>query len=133
MGKITRKNKRQICKEEFDEVSMQIHRATIHNIANKKHKCEICEKDFKTQNTLRYHFTTIHYNKGIHCNICASRVLNCNPAILANLVLNCNLAIFANLVLNCNPTIFANRVSNCNPTIYKVFQYVSWLKAAFVK
>ena len=71
-----RKNKRQICKEEFDKVSMQIHRATIHNIANKKHKWEICEKDFKTQNTLRYHFTTIHYNKGIHCNICARNFHN---------------------------------------------------------
>ena len=42
------------------------------NASNKQHKCEICEKVFKTQQTFKNHFRIVHDNKEevITCNIC---------------------------------------------------------------
>ena len=33
-------------------------------ISNEQHKCEICQKVFKTQKLQRKHFSTVHDNKG---------------------------------------------------------------------
>ncbi len=50
------------CDEEFNEISLEHHTVTIHQNANKKHKCEICEKVFKTKIILKNHFSTVHDN-----------------------------------------------------------------------
>ena len=45
----------------------------VQNSTMKKHKCEICEKVFKTQNIFENHFSNLHANevtKIINCNIC---------------------------------------------------------------
>ena len=69
MDKIKPTNICQICDQELDQMSMDVHIATFHENVN---KCEICEKVFKTQKTLKNHFTTAHYGKVriIACNIC---------------------------------------------------------------
>ena len=38
----------------------------------KEYKCEICEKDFGTKDTLRKHFDYTHDNdnKAYNCNVC---------------------------------------------------------------
>ena len=60
----------QICNQEFDQISLEVHVATFHQ--NDNNKCEICEKVFKSQNIFKKHFRTVHGNKGkiITCNIC---------------------------------------------------------------
>ena len=69
MDKIKPANKCQFCYQELDQMSMDVHIASFHQNVN---KCEICEKFFKTQTTLKNHFSSVHDNKDriISCNIC---------------------------------------------------------------
>ena len=68
-------NKCHFCHQEFDQNSLEVHIARIHQNVDKLHKCEICEKVFKTQNMLKKHFSTVHDDKGFSqlilkkCNI----------------------------------------------------------------
>ena len=61
-------NKCQIWDQEFAQMSIEVHIDTFH----KQHKCEICERVFKTQNVCKKHFDIMHRNKDkkIMCNIC---------------------------------------------------------------
>ena len=53
-------NKCQICDQEFDQMSIEVHIDIFH----KQHKCEICERIFKTRITYKRHFNIVHENKG---------------------------------------------------------------------
>ena len=63
-------NKCQICDQEFDQMSIEVHIDTFH----KQHKCEICERVVKTQNLQKKHVDIVHDNKAQNsifmCNIC---------------------------------------------------------------
>ena len=58
------------------------------NERTKIHKCEICEQEFKTKNSLRRHFNHLHNQKQEYiCNICHSgftkqRVLDSHMKII---------------------------------------------------
>ena len=67
-------NKCQICDQEFDQMSIEVHIDIFH----KQHKCEICERIFKTRITYKRHFNIVHENKGqkIICNICTKTFQN---------------------------------------------------------
>ena len=66
------KNKCHICNQEFDQMSLNVHVATLHPNAKKQQKCEICEKVFKTKNKFLNHLRIVHDNKDevFTCNIC---------------------------------------------------------------
>ena len=46
----------QICDDEFYQMSLEVHIATVHPNTNKQHICEICKKVFKAENLLKVHF-----------------------------------------------------------------------------
>ena len=77
----------QICDDEFYQMSLEVHIATVHPNTNKQHICEICKKVFKAENLLKVHFSAVHDSKNkrpfvqnvsckddiITCNICTEK------------------------------------------------------------
>ena len=61
----------------MDNLNKQIYNSSLHKDENIiSHKCEICEKDFKSKIGLRKHFSVSHgEQKPRKCNVCQKKFL----------------------------------------------------------